>query len=66
VDLPGNTLTEQGQSVIAAIACGDLPTAQGGILLTALANLAKLTESDELEKRIAALEARNGEEAVKP
>jgi hypothetical protein len=66
LELPGSTLTEQGQAVITAIAAGELPAAQGGVLLTALANLAKLTESDELEKRIAALEASNGKTAVKP
>ncbi len=66
LELPGNTLTAQGQAVIAAVASGELPAAQGGILLTALANLAKLTESDELEKRIAALEARNAKQGPTP
>jgi hypothetical protein len=43
LDLPGNTLTEQGQAVIAAISTGELAAAQGGVLLAALASLAKLT-----------------------
>jgi len=66
LSIPGATLTEQGNAVIAAIASGELAPVQGGVLLAALANLAKLTEADDLEKRIAALEARNGKEAGKP
>lgn len=56
IDLAGNTLTEQGRSAIAALASGQLAPTQAAQLMTALAGLAKLIETDELERRIAALE----------
>jgi hypothetical protein len=56
VALPGDTLTEQGRAVVAAVAAGELAPGQGAALLAALGALAKLTEADELERRIAALE----------
>ena len=60
--LPDGTLTEQGRAVIVAVAAGQLAPAQGAALLAALGTLAKLTEADELERRIAALEGvRNAE-----
>ena len=64
--IPGTTLTEQGQAVIAAVAAGELAPAQAGVLLAALGNLAKLTEADELEKRVAALETRGESNGAKP
>ncbi|MCZ8235945.1 MAG: DUF5681 domain-containing protein [Inhella sp.] len=56
--LPDGTLTEQGRAVIAAIRDGKLSPTQGATLLAALGTLAKLTEADELERRIAALEGK--------
>lgn len=56
--LPDGTLTEQGRAVIASIRDGELSPTQGATLLAALGALAKLTEADELERRIAALEAK--------
>ena len=56
--LPDGTLTEQGRAVIASIRDGELSPTQGATLLTALGALAKLTEADDLERRIAALEAK--------
>lgn len=56
--LPDGTLTEQGRAVIASIRDGELSPTQGATLLAALGTLAKLTEADELERRIAALEAK--------
>ena len=61
--LPDGSLTDQGRAVIAAIASGDLASGQGAALLASLGTLAKLTEADELEQRIKALEERH---AVKP
>ena len=58
--LPGGTLTDQGRAVIAAVASGELAPSQGAALLASLGTLAKLTEADELERRIAALEGTNG------
>ncbi|MFN7692493.1 MAG: DUF5681 domain-containing protein [Burkholderiales bacterium] len=56
--LPDGTLTEQGRAVIASIRDGELSPTQGATLLAALGALAKLTEADELERRIAVLEAK--------
>ena len=57
--LPGDTLAEQGRSVFAAVAAGDVAPGQGAALLASLGTLAKLVETDELERRIAALEGRD-------
>ena len=54
--LTDGTLTEQGRAVLAAVAAGELSPGQGAALLASLGALAKLTEADELERRIAALE----------
>lgn len=59
VTLPDGTLTEQGQAVVAAVSIGDLTPTQGSSLLASLGTLAKLTECDELERRVADLESRN-------
>ena len=60
--LPDGTLTEQGRAVVAAVAAGELAPGQGAALLASLGTLAKLTQADELERRIAALEGtRNAE-----
>ena len=56
IALPDGTLTAQGRTVLGAVAAGDLAPGQGAALLAALGTLAKLTEADELERRIAALE----------
>jgi hypothetical protein len=53
--LPDGTLTEQGKAVLASVASGDLAPGQGAALLTSLGTLAKLTETDELSRRIEAL-----------
>lgn len=60
LDLPEGTLTEQAQAVLAEIAAGKLAPGQGASLLSGIATLAKVTEIDELERRLAALEERNG------
>ena len=58
LSLPDGTLTEQGRAVLGAVAIGDLAPGQGAALLASLGTLAKLTETDELERRIQALEAK--------
>ncbi len=50
------TLTDQGRAVLSAVASGELSATQGAQLVTAIGQLARLAEIDELEKRIAALE----------
>lgn len=57
--LPDGTLTEQGRAVLGAVAAGELAPGQGAALLASLGTLAKLTESDELSRRIDALESRS-------
>ena len=54
--LPDGTLTEQGRAVVAAVAAGEIAPGQGAALLASLSTLAKLTEADELKRRITALE----------
>ena len=62
--LPGGTLTEQGQAVIAAVASGELAPSQGAALLSSLGTLAKLAEADDLARRLDALEARSASGAA--
>ena len=64
VALPGGTLTEQGQAVIAAVASGELAPSQGAALLSSLGTLAKLAEADDLARRLAVLEARSASEGA--
>ena len=49
-------LVEQGRAVLAALAAGQLPVNQGSAILQSLGSLAKLIETEELERRLAALE----------
>ncbi|MBP9061165.1 MAG: hypothetical protein KBF98_12725, partial [Rhodoferax sp.] len=55
----GGTLTAQGRAVLSAVAGGELGVGQGAALLGAIAQLAKITEIDELTIRIEKLEAKN-------
>ncbi len=57
LSLPEGTLTEQGRAVLAAIAAGELSPGAGAALLGAIGTLARVSEIDELERRIRALEA---------
>jgi hypothetical protein len=59
LDMPGATLTERGTSVFDALSRGELGASQASQLLQALGALAKVIETDELEKRIRALEERS-------
>lgn len=63
IELPENgTLTEKGQAVLAAVAQGIIAPMQGAQLISAIGNLAKVIEIDDLEERIKQLEAtREGE-----
>ena len=58
--LSDGTLTEQGHAVLRSVANGVLAPSQGAALLGAIGTLARVTEIDELESRIAALEKQNG------
>lgn len=57
IDLPDTNLVDQGRAVIAATAAGQLAPGQAAQLLSSLAALARLVESEELAARISALEA---------
>ena len=58
--MPDGSLTEQGRAVVTAMAQGALTPTQGAVLLGAIGTLGKLTETDELLRRIEALENTNG------
>lgn len=60
VPIPLNgTLTEQGLQVIESMGKGDVSPSDAASMLSALASQARVTEIDELVKRVAALEAKN-------
>lgn len=50
------TMTEQGRSVLSAVALGQISPTQGSQLLGAIGNLARVSEVDELAKRLDAME----------
>ena len=60
LSLPDGTLTEQGRAVLAAVAAGELAPGQGAALLGAIGTLARVSEVDELARRIEALEGNRG------
>jgi len=53
------TLADQARAVVQAAADGDLAPSQAAQIVTALGGVAKIVETTELVRRIAALEARN-------
>jgi hypothetical protein len=55
LDLPDTNLVDQGRAIIAAAGAGQLSPSQASQLLTGLAALARLVESEELAARVAAL-----------
>jgi polyhydroxyalkanoate synthesis regulator phasin len=58
ITMTGETLTEKAASILDAVTRGELSPSDGKMLLDGLAGVAKITEIDELTKRIEALEAR--------
>ena len=60
LSLPDGTLTDQGRAVLAAVAAGELAPGQGAALLGAIGTLARVSEVDELARRIEALEGHRG------
>jgi hypothetical protein len=51
---------EQGRAILAAMAEGKLTPSEAASLLSAIANQVKIAEADELTRRVAALEAKDG------
>ncbi|MBH1978495.1 MAG: hypothetical protein I8H67_09010 [Comamonadaceae bacterium] len=62
LSLPDGSLTEQGRAVLAAVAAGELAPGQGAALLAAVGTLARVTEIDELARRIEVLEGKHATE----
>jgi len=54
--MEGDTLTARAEEVLAAAASGGLSVQDATALVAAIGSLARLTEIDELEKRVRALE----------
>lgn len=59
VNLSGDSLTDQGRSVLRSVASGELAPGQGAALLGAIGQLCRVAEVDELTRRIEALEERH-------
>lgn len=60
LDLPAGGLAAQAQAVVQAAAAGDLAPGQAAALVQALAGVARITEVDELLRRVEALEGATG------
>jgi len=58
VAMDGDTLSDRGRAVVAALAAGTLAPGQAAALLHGLAALSKLVEWDDLTRRIEALEGK--------
>jgi adenine/guanine phosphoribosyltransferase-like PRPP-binding protein len=58
IAIPDGALSQRADAIVAAAASGALPASVAAELLSGLATVARLREVDELEARIAALEAR--------
>lgn len=58
-ELKGETLTQRGEAVLAAVAAGELDAVIGKSLLDSLASLVRVAELDEVRTRLEALEGRN-------
>ncbi|TFW10035.1 hypothetical protein E4K72_02980 [Oxalobacteraceae bacterium OM1] len=62
IELPeGASLQDQAEAIVRAVCAGQLAPMQGQSLLSALANIGRVIEITELERRIAALENGHGE-----
>lgn len=59
----GGTLTAKATAVMAEAALGLLAPGQAGVLISTLGTLSKITETDDLSRRITALEAQKNENA---
>ena len=58
--LPDTSISDQGRSVLEAMAQGALSVDQGARLLTSIGTLARVVETSELIERIELLEKKNG------
>ena len=60
IALPGGSLAEQGQAVVDALASGKLTTDQANAVMGVIQGQAKIVETDDLARRVAALEKEHG------
>lgn len=59
IELPSTgSFTDQGRAVIHAVSTEEIDPGRGAALIASIAQLAKVTEIDELTRRIAAMEER--------
>ena len=61
--LRDGSLAEKGQSVLTALGDGVIPPDVATAILQGLASQARIVEVDDLERRLAALEAKSGNKA---
>lgn len=59
IAVTGSTLGERAEAIVAAAVAGQLPTNAAAELMNVLTGQGKILETVELERRIAALEARS-------
>lgn len=59
-NLSGGTLTEKANQILSATSGGEITTETASALITALGNMARIAELDELTKRIEQLEQAQG------
>ncbi len=60
ITIPAGTLVEQGQAVIDALAAGKLTPDQAHSVMGIVEGQAKIVETDDLARRVAALEKEHG------
>ena len=65
-DLSGESLTEQAQSVLSAVAKGEIDPDNGRKLLSAIADVGRITEIDQLQQRLEQLEKHLLQASKKP
>lgn len=58
-EMTGDTLTDKAESILAAVAAGELDPQTGKALIDAIGSLVKVAEIDEIQRRLAELEGRN-------
>ena len=60
IPITGDTLSKKAASVVQAVSDGVISTDEGVRLLHALGGVARIIETDELDRRVAILEAQHG------
>lgn len=57
-EMQGDTLTDKAESILAAVATGELDPQTGKALIDAIGSLVKVTEIDDITRRLAELEGK--------